>query len=195
MTKTDTEAIRGALDALNRVFVTNSRDWGANRTEAWLWGVVVGWDNDGGNEALEHLATKFGWNRAAVAQLRTERAGFAQIEQLLTEVSELRTENAKLREHEERTEKVMDIVERSLNQVSAKRAEAETERDALKSQRKAVLDLCEDAVQYGWHDHVGELATDSTCTDRCRNRSAWDLDPAAVRSAYGINDSPEGEER
>jgi hypothetical protein len=77
----------------------------------------------------------------------------------------------------------------------AKFAATVAERDALKSQRKAVLDLCEDAVQYGWHDHIGELAADSICTDRCRNRSAWDLDPAAVRSAYGINDSPEGEER
>jgi hypothetical protein len=114
--------------------------------------------------------------------------------ELRAAVRVLSTENAKLRDREEMTGRALGVIERSLNETSAKRAEAEAERDALKSQRKAVLDLCEDAVQYGWHDHVGELATDSTCTDRCRNRSAWDLDPAAVRSAYGINDSPEGGE-
>lgn len=90
MTKADAEAIRGSLDALNRAFVTNARDWGANRTEAWLWGIVVGWDNDGDDGSIAELAARFGWNRAAVAQLRAERAGFAQIEQLLTEVAELR---------------------------------------------------------------------------------------------------------
>lgn len=52
---------------------------------------------------------------------------------LLEEVAKLRAENAKLREYDGRAEKVMDVMERSVDKLSAKLAAAVKERDELKS--------------------------------------------------------------
>ena len=49
-----------------------------------------------------------------------------------------------------------------------------------------VLALCDAATQRNWHDHVGaEWEMVSACTDRCRDVTAWDLDPAEIRAVYG----------
>lgn len=38
--------LASALDGLGRLIATSSRDWGVYRVDAWLWAVLVGWDDE-----------------------------------------------------------------------------------------------------------------------------------------------------
>ena len=61
------------LESLYRLMVHNSRDWGQERSDAWLYGVVVGWDDpedDPKGEAMTELARAHGWDEIEVARLR-----------------------------------------------------------------------------------------------------------------------------
>lgn len=72
-----------ALDGLERIVATSSRDWGEYRVDAWLYGVLVGWDCEedhehddtcGDGAAMDEMAAKHGWDAATVAKLRRYRA-------------------------------------------------------------------------------------------------------------------------
>lgn len=39
--------------------VFDSRDWVENKRDAWIYGIVVGWDDD----SLNELAQKFRWDK------------------------------------------------------------------------------------------------------------------------------------
>jgi hypothetical protein len=69
-----------ALEAVQRAIATDSRDWGKGRGDAWLWGVLVGWECDERHEheddcggALDELAIRHGWTAAHVERIRTLR--------------------------------------------------------------------------------------------------------------------------
>jgi hypothetical protein len=51
------------------------RDWTADRIDAYLWGVLVGWSDD----ALEEIAVKHQWNEHRVKYVREMRALLAPI--------------------------------------------------------------------------------------------------------------------
>lgn len=51
------------------------RDWAADRHDAYLWGVLVGWDDD----ALEEIAAKHRWNEHRVKYVKEMRALLAPI--------------------------------------------------------------------------------------------------------------------
>lgn len=63
-----TEALSGARrllrDAANAM-ATCSRDWSSDYRDAWLWGVVVGWDD----ASLRELSSKLGWSARTVDKL------------------------------------------------------------------------------------------------------------------------------
>jgi hypothetical protein len=65
-----------ALNSLLRVMNTDPRDWSANFRDAWLYGIVVGWD-----DALADVASRFGWSETVTNRLaglcRAFRAAFA----------------------------------------------------------------------------------------------------------------------
>ena len=60
----------------------SSRDWGATRGDAWLYGIVVGWDNDPDddpedhNDAMAELAVQYGWGADDVTRLRDLHAAW-----------------------------------------------------------------------------------------------------------------------
>ena len=62
--------------ALADTIVFSSDDWWQSRAMAWVYGIVVGWDDDDpmegetGREALDDLAAKFGWSDNVVTRLR-----------------------------------------------------------------------------------------------------------------------------
>ena len=72
------------FESLARVLTTSSRDWGAYWADAWLYGVLVGWDCEeahehdgawcGGDAATRGMAEQHGWSEDAVARLRRYRA-------------------------------------------------------------------------------------------------------------------------
>lgn len=70
-----------ALDSVYECMVFDSRDWAACRRDAWLWGVLVGWDPDepgDTDDAMAELAAKHHWTAENVARLRTLHAAVAE---------------------------------------------------------------------------------------------------------------------
>lgn len=59
-------------ESLHNLLVFNARDWGASETDAWLWGVIVGWDGP----SMKELATRHRWSEETVARLRSLRAAY-----------------------------------------------------------------------------------------------------------------------
>lgn len=57
-------------ESLKSVIVFSADDWGASRAMAWVYGIVVGWDDGDDHEAMDELAQKFGWDATNVARLR-----------------------------------------------------------------------------------------------------------------------------
>ena len=52
-------------EALRATLAFSVDDWAATRAMAWVWGIVEGWDD----EAMDELASKFGWDEATTARL------------------------------------------------------------------------------------------------------------------------------
>lgn len=82
------EDLAEALTRLSGALATHSRDWGQDRLDAWLWGLLCGWDcedhlvwpdhvhgehcADAG--AMREVAARHGWSDEDVARLRRYRA-------------------------------------------------------------------------------------------------------------------------
>lgn len=62
------------LDAIRTLVALDSRDWTQDRADAWLYGIVLGWDgadDDPEDVGVMDLASaRHGWNPAQVARLR-----------------------------------------------------------------------------------------------------------------------------
>ncbi len=63
------EGLRGILRSARSCITTDARDWSKNTPDAWIYGLVVGWDDD----SLEEMRVRFGWNLATVLRLREAR--------------------------------------------------------------------------------------------------------------------------
>lgn len=66
------------VDSLRACVLYSSRDWGLLKRDAWLYGVVVGWDK----EDLERLAKRFNWGENDLARLEALRFSFASLERM-----------------------------------------------------------------------------------------------------------------
>lgn len=71
-----------ALTALADVLATDSRDWSRTRGDAWLYGVLVGWDCEDAHDhelegcegaVLSEVADQHGWTAAQRSRLRELR--------------------------------------------------------------------------------------------------------------------------
>lgn len=67
-----------AKTALQNVLAFNSRDWGLVKADAWIWGIVFGWDDedDPESEAMSEMAARHGWDAFDVKNLRALHADF-----------------------------------------------------------------------------------------------------------------------
>jgi hypothetical protein len=54
------------LEALGDVLAFSADDWGETRAMAWVWGIVLGWDDD----ASAELAAKFRWSAEQIARMQ-----------------------------------------------------------------------------------------------------------------------------
>jgi hypothetical protein len=59
-------ALLEAVSSVRRIVSADPRDWGANRHDAFLYGVFRGWD-DAADEIA--VAARHGWNEEFVARL------------------------------------------------------------------------------------------------------------------------------
>lgn len=76
------------LESLAITVATDSRDWGQNKRDAWIYGIVCGWSNNDdpdapGEDAMGELARRFSWSDEDVARLKRLRATYIQQEALL----------------------------------------------------------------------------------------------------------------
>jgi hypothetical protein len=71
-----TECDLDPLKALGDAIAFAVDDWGASRSMAWVYGIVLGWDDDdpmegeSGHEAMDQLAARFRWTPEQVERLR-----------------------------------------------------------------------------------------------------------------------------
>ena len=64
-----------AVTAVCNMMRVDSRDWAADRKDAYLWAVLIGWDDD----ALLEIAAKHRWNEHRIKYVREMRALLAPI--------------------------------------------------------------------------------------------------------------------
>ena len=64
------------LKSLERTIATDSRDWSQSRGDAWIYGIVLGWENEeplegeGEDDALDEICKKHGFDKDHLKQLR-----------------------------------------------------------------------------------------------------------------------------
>jgi hypothetical protein len=84
------------LRSLGDVVAFSSADFSQERDRAWIYGIVLGWDCEDGNNpkhrhdedcsaAMDEVATAHGWGPTQVARLRVLRAKFIEIDRALSE--------------------------------------------------------------------------------------------------------------
>ncbi|MGR6523858.1 hypothetical protein ACU5JM_19665 [Rhodococcus erythropolis] len=72
------------FEALHNLITFSSKDFAADRTDAWIYGIVVGWDNEDADPdpedvgAMDEIAATYGWDAQTVAQLRELRSQWIQ---------------------------------------------------------------------------------------------------------------------
>lgn len=60
------------FESMENVLVFDPRDWGQLQSDAWLWGIICGWDD----ESLQDLAVKHRWSDDTVSRLKRLRSAF-----------------------------------------------------------------------------------------------------------------------
>lgn len=71
-------------ESLRNLLAFSSKDWGATREDAWIYGIVFGWDtepedlvdDEASDAAMVELAAKHGWDDGEVTRLRGLHAQF-----------------------------------------------------------------------------------------------------------------------
>ncbi len=78
------------LESIFNTIVFSSADFGAERDRAWLYGIVVGWDDEDDPDAedvMSELAAQHRWSAEQVARLRRLHAAFVALSVHSSEVT------------------------------------------------------------------------------------------------------------
>lgn len=71
----DNDALKDAIDMLRSQMAFSSRDHSAHSNDAWMYGIVLGWDL----RTLHSLAAKWGWSEADIERLQAARAALNEV--------------------------------------------------------------------------------------------------------------------
>lgn len=67
-------------ESLRATLATDARDWSVDRRDAWIWGIVNGWDREPGDpeeeDAMGEVAARHGWTPETVERLRLLHRAF-----------------------------------------------------------------------------------------------------------------------
>lgn len=67
--------LRKALESLRASMVFDPRDWGRVKRDAWMYAILIGWDDDDRpSQVMDAVAARHGWSAETVARLRRMRA-------------------------------------------------------------------------------------------------------------------------
>lgn len=71
------KAAAEAFESIDKCLAFSSRDHGLYRGDAWVYGIVCGWEH-GDSKAMDEMAARHGWDAESVARLRRlHKAGVA----------------------------------------------------------------------------------------------------------------------
>lgn len=73
--KTD-EVLKEALNSLRRIIAFDSKDYAQCSRDAWIYGIVLGWDA----RSIKELKAKFSWSDDTIARLRKYRKAVKEIQ-------------------------------------------------------------------------------------------------------------------
>lgn len=75
------------LDSLHSCLVFSPRDWSNCKRDAWIYGIIVGWDGDGvcepADSAINEIAARFNWPEEEVARLRRLHDRYVKLKNML----------------------------------------------------------------------------------------------------------------
>ena len=54
------------LVSLRKTIIFSPKDWSQDKSDAWIYGVVIGWDD----EVLKELSIKFNWSQHHINRLK-----------------------------------------------------------------------------------------------------------------------------
>ena len=60
------------LEALDCTLAFATKDWGVDKNDAWIYGIVAGWDD----ASLEEFSVMFGWTVETVEKLKKLHIAF-----------------------------------------------------------------------------------------------------------------------
>lgn len=61
------DKLKVAIDSAQSAIAFSPHDWGADKRLAWVYGILVGWDD----EALAEMQKKFRWTDESVERLKS----------------------------------------------------------------------------------------------------------------------------
>lgn len=64
------------MQSLHECIVFDAKDYSASKRDAWIYGIIVGWDGP----AMRELKAKFGWSDATVERMRALRESWRRTE-------------------------------------------------------------------------------------------------------------------
>jgi len=71
------EPIECPFKSLETAVACHVRDWSADHRDAWIWGIVCGWDE----ASLKELTQQYKWTPETVARLKRLRSEYKRLTQ------------------------------------------------------------------------------------------------------------------
>ena len=64
--ESDLKGLLCPIESINSTLALASKDWSVDKNDAWIYGIVAGWDDD----SLNELKARFRWNNETVEKLK-----------------------------------------------------------------------------------------------------------------------------
>lgn len=67
------------FESLECTIAFDVKDWGADRRSAWIYGIILGWDDE---ECFKEFKAKFGWDDTTIERLKKLRGNYLKSKEL-----------------------------------------------------------------------------------------------------------------
>ena len=74
-----TKDTENPLESIDAAISFSPRDWSSHHRDAWIYGIVCGWDS----ESMKELADEYRWTHETTARLRRLHAGYTALKKVV----------------------------------------------------------------------------------------------------------------
>lgn len=67
------------FESLECTIAFDVKDWGADRRSAWIYGIILGWDDE---ECFKEFKAKFGWDDEIIKRIKTLRGNYLKAKEI-----------------------------------------------------------------------------------------------------------------